>query len=35
VFRERAAEAVRIAREAVDAVRPSLAWARLRSRLPR
>jgi hypothetical protein len=35
VFRERAVEAVRIAREAVDAVRPSLAWARLRSRLSR
>lgn len=35
VFRERAAEAVRIARQAVDAARPALAWARLRSRLAR
>jgi hypothetical protein len=35
VFRERAAEAVRIARQAVDAARPALAWARLRARLAR
>ena len=35
VFRERAAEAVRIARQAADAARPALAWARLRSRLAR
>jgi hypothetical protein len=33
VFRERASEAVRHARQAVDAVRPALAWARLRARL--
>jgi hypothetical protein len=35
VFTERAAEAVRIARQAVDAARPALAWARLRARLAR
>lgn len=35
VFRERAAEAVRIARQAVDSARPALAWARLRARLAR
>ena len=35
MLRERAAGAVRIAREAVDAARPLLAWARLRARLPR
>jgi hypothetical protein len=35
VFAERAAESVRIAREAVDAARPALAWARLRARLAR
>jgi hypothetical protein len=35
VFRERAADAVRLARQAVDAARPALAWARLRARLSR
>ncbi len=35
LLRERAEGAVRIAREAVDAARPLLAWARLRARLPR
>jgi hypothetical protein len=35
VCRERAAESVRIARQAVDAARPALAWARLRARLAR
>src|SRR5262245_2565000 len=35
LLRERAAGAVRIAREAVDAARPLLAWARLRARLAR
>jgi hypothetical protein len=35
VFAERAAEAVRLARQAVDEARPALAWARLRARLAR
>jgi hypothetical protein len=35
VFAERAAEAVRLARRAVDEARPVLAWIRLRARLAR
>ena len=35
IFGERAAEAVRLARLAVDEARPVLAWARLRARLAR